>query len=1072
METVNFIDIKDEPRIRAILADEANHVLEAFACEFLDGWTPDVGLTEYPARSIFRPPSVIQAGITSSIRHRFIFERRHLGTRYVGVLLYDAADEKTELEFKIRDEELGRIVTRRHDNRRHLLIFPHSCDFNNNNDVFQIFGRGGRCRIEKIVLFRDRPEPTDFTPQIENIGSRRIETESGTAIEVSFTTTEAARSRVTVLFPAPERFTENSTESKVHRLLIGDAVSDHKYRLRITATEREGASSTVEFEVPAATDKKTGLKTHRVPVTIINTGSEPVERPVLEFGVPVPPKIVPAVSSVSLEINGRILPAQGRIHSRRRDGSARWVLISTLLDRQLNSHEALPARVLLNTKERNSGAADKSSSGTDGTGQFEPDLLVREDNEGFSVRGPQLKVRVAKNRFALHAELAENDGEKTLGQFPGNAAVHVELADGHILTGERPEDVRIIESGPLKVQLRIQVPVKDAAGRRHFVSTSYVCIYRDSPAIHLRHRLLVTSPALSPAGGGEAADPEAAKEFADCIDGSGNERESILRIRRAFLEIELANAESLQLQDNDFDVNGPIEMRQDSDKTFTIKQAGSNQEYEGHASGKVIVCEAGGIRGIFHRYFWQTYPKALGVESGSLRIELLPRLDPDDPPGDEDAWHRLYSWKKDDMYRIKAGMAIRSEFITAYGTGMDSVKTVLDSADDFVVVRPDLDAMNSADVWSRFCKKSEAPLKGYEGWVDAAYDGWMANRETYRQYGFINFGDWYGESFWSWGNNEYDPPFAQYMEFLREGNPGWAVSAAEAARHLADIDTINYSAEPLQEGGQYMHMPGHAGGYLPSYFRSKMKGSALRSHHMWVEGPVLHYLLTGDESIRETLEKIGCRVLQGFDISNYDFPNCRFAGWHLTHLCALARLGDNPDYINAARVIVDRVLERMTPGGAWDRLLTEPHCPCPPPRHTGGVGFMYNILLSGLRKYYEISGDERIKDAIIRGAEWLIDKTYRADTRTFSYTSCPNLRRSEAELTLSLKVLEGLTFAYSLDTSNTKIKDHILVFTERMDAYFTDPATRDFTGPGGFGKSLAFEMRYEPIIQDLLRKII
>ena len=53
-----------------------------------------------------------------------------------------------------------------------------------------------------------------------------------------------------------------------------------------------------------------------------------------------------------------------------------------------------------------------------------------------------------------------------------------------------------------------------------------------------------------------------------------------------------------------------------------------------------------------------------------------------------------------------------------------------------------------------------------------ALASFAADREHFRAYGQLNFGDWYGESGWSWGNNEYDPAYCAYIEFLRGGFAG------------------------------------------------------------------------------------------------------------------------------------------------------------------------------------------------------------------------------------------------------------------------------------------------------------
>ena len=44
-----------ERDIDPLLADSANFVLDAVECEDINEWVPDLGMTEYPVRSIYRP---------------------------------------------------------------------------------------------------------------------------------------------------------------------------------------------------------------------------------------------------------------------------------------------------------------------------------------------------------------------------------------------------------------------------------------------------------------------------------------------------------------------------------------------------------------------------------------------------------------------------------------------------------------------------------------------------------------------------------------------------------------------------------------------------------------------------------------------------------------------------------------------------------------------------------------------------------------------------------------------------------------------------------------------------------
>ena len=427
-------------------------------------------------------------------------------------------------------------------------------------------------------------------------------------------------------------------------------------------------------------------------------------------------------------------------------------------------------------------------------------------------------------------------------------------------------------------------------------------------------------------------------------------------------------------------------------------------------SGHIRVEGDTGSLGLGLRQFWQTYPKALAVDGDGIDIQLFPDRRGVELPGDDEAWHRLYFWLDGEGYKLKAGMALSSEILLDFGGGDPRAFDWLEGG---VLVRPDIDYLNATGALSPIGTRKDSILPRYEELADIAMQSFFDDREHYRAYGHVNYGDWYGESAWSWGNNEYDPAYVGYSEFLRGGAPGWALWAADAARHLADVDSVNFSREPSEIGGQAMHIPGHLGGYLPPYFRSKMKGTSLGPAHMWVEGQLLHYLLTGDQAVYDTLLKTKDWLIQPAILDYYDYKSARDSGWHLIHLSMLALVLDDPDCLNAASIIVERVLERRTPGGGWDRMLGEPHCGCGYPRCSGEAGFMICILVSGLKRYHHLTGDPAVAEAIIGGARWLINETFDHDSGYFRYTSCPN-RSLGGTFQCTQWALEALAAAWEL----------------------------------------------------------
>ena len=538
--------------------------------------------------------------------------------------------------------------------------------------------------------------------------------------------------------------------------------------------------------------------------------------------------------------------------------------------------------------------------------------------------------------------------------------------------------------------------------------------------------------------------------------GDDGEESALLKLRSFSLKVPFAGARVVRHSGKPWLVDdGGWQLRHDHDLAYEV----GDESRDGRANGHIIIDGNSGTLGIGLRNFWQRYPKALAVDSDGINIALFPERAGRDLPGDEDAWHRLFFWLDDDGYKLKAGMALSNEILIDFGC---ENMAVFDWLEQGIVARPDIDYLNSTGALYPIGPRRASLLPDYETLADKALNSFHEDREHFRAYGQVNFGDWYGESGWSWGNNEYDPAYCAYSEFLRGGDPRWAIWGGEAARHLSDVDTVNHSSDKSEIGGQAMHMPGHLGGYLPPLFRSKMAGAKSIPSHTWVEGPLLHDFLTGDPFVRQSVEKTKSWLLQRRFFDYYDFTNAREAGWHLIHLCMLAKAQDDPECLNAAAIIVERVLERAEPDGGWVRMLTDSHCGCGYPRCRGEAGFMVGVLLSGLKRYYNLSGDEAVGVAIVGGARWLIRETFDHESGYFRYTSCVN-RSLGGNFQCTQWVLEGLAAAWEI-SGDAEI-GRVLEDGLRAIGLFPEGISHL-----GLGKAMAQQMRYVPTIPAALNK--
>ena len=1045
MEPIAHIDVAEESRIEALLAAPGNHSWPAIDSESMDGWVPDLGLTGYANYSIYRPPAVAAAGITTTVRHRFRVPPRNPklpGTYYLGALIYDQAGEEFPLELSLGSEEVGRVEPRRHDNRRHLIVIDRPIVFDDRVKWIQFASSGrGACRIERFVLLAQAPEPSSFAPAIERLHVEVDASGDASAATVHCLTFPPSSVAVSVRDETGATVTESAPDgpSTLHAIALPELPLDRTCTARLVATEQDGQTteSACEFSTrrpePDAPNAETRVEAD---AELCDTGSgSSLGGLPLTFGVPVRRGALPSVGGARLvwgDGPADTSAAQTRIHSRWPDGSARWVLVDAAVPPSLQPGGRADCRVLLSA-----AAASPPEAG----------LSVEQRDDGAVVVASRM-LRVSVQPRAEDWILVEPPaGDSRLAGGPLTRALRVELADGTLLDAAA-SSASVEHAGPLRTTVRCDALHRDAAGHARLCSELRIHVYAEQPFVKIDHRLVVL-----------CADPSADPVFEP---GVAEER-ALLGVRSCVLEVPFAAA-AVELAGERFEVSGdrPWSLRHEHDLAHDVVTAAGRQRRDGRTAGHARVRSATGhtlAAGI--RNFWQSYPKGIAVSGDAVRLELLPELSGEELPGDDEAWQRLYRWLQDGRYLLREGMALTTELLLGLppdGADRSATAPLFDWLEAPVAARPGAAYANATGALPRLAAKDGSPQPRYERFAADALRLFHEDRERWRAYGHVNLGDWYGEGDWSWGNNEYDTPYCAYWEFLRGGDPGWAAWGAQAARHLADIDTVNAFHDPRHVGLQPMHMPAHLGGYLPPYFRSKVPGTRGIPSHMWAEGPLLHFLLTGDQTVRDSLLRSAGWLLQPERLDHYEFSAVREAGWHLIHLTMLASATGDRRAANGAAVVVRRILEKQDASGGWTRMLTSGHCWCGYPHCRGNIAFMVTVLLSGLKRYYDLTQEEQVAGAILAGGRWLVRETFHDKTGHFIGGSCKTMQRiAEGEVFGTQIIIEGVADAFAV-SGDPEIGRCL---QRALPALGVLP---DLEGHRDLGKRLSSQMRYVPTV--------
>lgn len=419
--------------------------------------------------------------------------------------------------------------------------------------------------------------------------------------------------------------------------------------------------------------------------------------------------------------------------------------------------------------------------------------------------------------------------------------------------------------------------------------------------------------------------------------------------------------------------------------------------------------------------FWQQWPKSLEVGKDGLKVGLLPRFEPRTFAHMEPSYKYQYSFE-DNFYRLRAGQAPRWEiWLDLSGDGADMAKV----ANAPLVPAADPVQAIATGVWGYIAPAGSPGMEEYDAWADNLFDNaYCRSVEVQRDYGQMNWGDWFGERQCNWGNHEYDTPEHILIQFVRTGDPKYFYVGNAAARHTSEVDVVQFvnddlkkhfekdlgvhPAYPTRPGMVHQHCVGHVSGFysvekIRELYVSFGTGNSARPYlcldpynlgHIWTQGMVYSYFLTGDPWVKETVEKIAENLVQLVEDRKFDFRTGshvgRANGWTMLAIAGAYELDfKNERFLNAMKLLADDALSAQdTNCGGWLWTLPWGHCNCQT-KHVGEAGFISSIRINGLCRYYQLSGDKRILEPVRRGVTHLNNDTWMEQYSDWRYTSCP-----------------------------------------------------------------------------------
>ncbi|MGI5819220.1 MAG: hypothetical protein ACOX9R_14120 [Armatimonadota bacterium] len=702
-------------------------------------------------------------------------------------------------------------------------------------------------------------------------------------------------------------------------------------------------------------------------ITVREMSSLDTLRPV-SGGVPIAEGAAPVGSHFRLASpDGADVPLQAEVLGRWKDGSARWVL--------LDFQSAPPA----------DGEAQYTLTWGEEEGVSpEPERVVCEDDRS---------VFCGKRRITF--------GEGGLLSIDDRLDVELLVLDGDAgRCSTEVTSLEVLAAGPLRATIELRGDVLRPDGARWFSFRLAFSMYAGLDCLRFEPLIVM-----------------------DCDEGLVQE------IGGLSLVIVPRDAEVAGWRFGGAETAGAAtRLHQLSDRDCRIEASGATVEC-GRAPGWMEVDLAEGGFALAMRDFWRRWPAALSADAAGVGVELLPAgPDPADFEQMEPWWKYQYFFG-DGHYRIRTGQARRWEVWVAFDGGGEALARAIDRP--LIPIADPAQAI-ATGVWDEIMPAGEE-MAQYDEWAEKLFEAFEGSIEEQRDYGAMNWGDWYGERRVNWGNMEYDTPNQLLIQFARTGDPEYFYAADAAARHFIEVDTVHHvndalwdhfcdttggtkrgepgeePAFPYRRGMIHQHTIGHVSGLVEEtevreIFLEHEIGRPPNPYlclgptnlgHIFTQGSVRHHFLTGDRFIRETVEMIGEMLAQLVEDRRYKFmgtTHCgRVTGWTMLALGGAYELGWDDRYVGAMRTLAEDAMADQDPvcGGWLIYPMAPDHCICETERHTGMAGFITSVLINGLSRYYQLSGDERLPESIDRAVTFLDVDTWYEQWRGWSYTSCP-----------------------------------------------------------------------------------
>lgn len=238
-------------------------------------------------------------------------------------------------------------------------------------------------------------------------------------------------------------------------------------------------------------------------------------------------------------------------------------------------------------------------------------------------------------------------------------------------------------------------------------------------------------------------------------------------------------------------------------------------------------------------------------------------------------------------------------------------------------------------------------------WIHISYGslGWTEEVIPMPPIGFWDYGD-------NGANNEEMFGHVYFQNYFRTGNWTCAENGISIARHILEVDFVDFSIDKLQNGGMVAHCLNHNDG-------------AVYPSHMWFTELLFAYVLTGDSEFKRAALRI-CENLLLW-VNEYFWivaADHRESGQPMINLTWCYQFNRDPKYLKACeKIIKENLMQQVNKYGKM-------FVPKPVSMPIKLVRYGDYATWEGMFWYWKITKNEKVKNFMLSQLEWRLSTEF------------------------------------------------------------------------------------------------